>query len=387
MTAPSFDQNNSSSPDPSRVRRIVVTVVLIVAASILAAWLLYALRLVVLLLAFTVIFCYLIAPLVDFVERPFQLSWKLPRGLAIFIVYLVFIVAIVLAADYLVPRLSDQISSFSDNFPAYAQQLDQYVKSVDKLPNRYRLPQSWRQSLSDWLLITKQGIFEWMKATVGRTFQLALFLPLVILIPIIGFFFLKDAKTISNRFLASMPEADLRYRLTIFLSDVSQTLAGYIRSQVIACILVGTIEGLGLWLLGVSYPLVFAVAAAILEFFPLVGPLTLGIAAITVVNLNSVQSALVVAGFLIVFRIIHDYLIYPRLVSAEVEIHPVAVILAVICGAELGGVVGIFLAVPVVALLIVCLRHWRDLAISGIQDRISIIEKLPPELVHSTRPD
>ncbi len=382
-----FEHTSSSQPDPARIRRIVLTVVLVVAVSIIVAWLLYALRLVMLLLAFTVIFCYLIAPVVDFVERPFHRAWKIPRALAIAIVYALFIVGIVLVTDYVVPRLSEQISAFSDNFPTYAQQLDQYVKSAEKIPSRYRLPQTWRQSLVDWVIATKQIVIEWLKSVAGRTIQLALFLPWLILIPVIGFFFLKDAKAINNRFLLSLPEADMRYRSTMFLSDVSKTLAGYIRTQVIACVVVGTIEGLGLWLLGVSYALIFAIAAAILEFLPVVGPLTLGIVAVVVVNFHSVQSVVIVASFLIIFRIIHDYLIYPRLVSASVEIHPVAVILAVICGAELGGVVGIFLSVPVVALLIVCLRHWRDLTATGNHDRITIIEKLPPELANSARPD
>lgn len=379
-----FNHSSTPPPDPARVRRIVLTAVLLVAASVVAAWLLYALRWVILLLAFTAIFCYLIAPLVDFVERPFRLRWKLPRVLAISIVYLLLIGGIILTADYVVPGLSDQVSALSDNVPTYAQQLDQYVKSVEKLPARYRLPQSWRQPLLDWLTVTKQGLVEWLKAIVGRTIRLTLFLPWLILIPVIGFLFLKDAKTISNRFLLSLPQADVRYRSTVFLREVSETLAAYIRAQLMACALVGVIEGTGLWLFGLSYPLVFAIAAAVLEFVPVVGPLTLGVVATLVASFYSIQSALIIAGFLAVFRIIHDYIIYPRLIGASVEIHPLAVILAVICGAELGGVIGVFLSVPVVALLIVCWRHWRDLTATGTSDRITIVEKMPPELVLPT---
>ncbi len=160
-------------------------------------------------------------------------------------------------------------------------------------------------------------------------------LPWLILIPVLGFFFLKDAKTISNRFLLSLPQADLRYRSTVFLRKVSDTLAAYIRAQLIACALVGMIEGLGLWLLGLRYPLVFAVIAAVLEFVPVVGPLALGVSAVLVASFHSTQSVLIIAGFLAIFRIIHDYVIYPKLIGAGVEIHPLAVILAVICGAEL----------------------------------------------------
>ncbi|MBL8187663.1 MAG: AI-2E family transporter [Acidobacteria bacterium] len=373
------DHPNSPPPDLTRVRRIVLTVVSFVAISILAAWLLYALRMVLLLLAFTVIFCYLIAPLVDFVERPLRFSnsgRKLPRWLAISIVYLVLIGGIILAADKIAPRLSEQIAAFSDNVPVYAQQLDQYVKSLEKLPNRYRLPQGWRQYLLDWTASTRQAAIEWLKAIVGRTVRLTLFLPWLILIPVIGFFFLKDAKAASNRFLASLPESDMRHRLTLFLREVSETLAAYIRAQLMACAVVGVIEGGGLWLLGISYSLVLAVTAAVLEFVPVVGPLTLGIAATLVASFHSTESALAVAGFLILFRFIHDYVIYPRLIGAGVEIHPVAVILAVISGAELGGVTGVFLSVPVTALLIVCWRHWRKLR----TDRVIQLQTMPQDL-------
>lgn len=358
------DQISPSTIDLARVRRVVLMVILLVTVSIIAVWLLYALRMVLLLLAFTVIFCYLIAPVVDVVEQPLRFgnsSRKLPRSLAISIVYLLLIGGIILLADRVAPLLSDQLAAFADNFPSYAQQLDQYAKSLEKLPSRYRLPQGWRQALSDWITTTQQGAVEWLKSMVGRTVRLALFLPWLILIPVIGFFFLKDAKAVSTRFLASLPQADMRYRLTVFLREVSETLAAYIRAQLIACAVVGVIEGSGLWLLGISYPLVFAIAAAILEFVPVVGPLALGCAATLVASFHSTESAFTVASFLLVFRIIHDYAIYPRLIGAGVEIHPVAVILAVICGVELGGVTGVFLSVPVAALLIVCWRHWRNL--------------------------
>jgi len=360
------DQTTTSQPGLARVRRIVLTVILLVAVSSVIAWLLYTLRVVILMLVFTVLFCYLIAPMVDFLGRPLRFgsaSFRLPRTLAILIVYLLLAVCIALAADSVAPLLSDQISAFWENAPAYARQLDKYLRSIETLPSRYRLPFGWRAPMLEWITAARLGAVEWLKAMVAKTFGLALFLPWLILIPVIGFFFLKDAKTISNKFLASMPQADVRYRLTVFLKVVSQTLAAYIRAQLMACLLVGGIEGVGLWLLGLSYPLVFGVAAGVMEFVPVVGPLVLGITAFLVASFHSWQSAFIVAGFLAFYRLVHDYLIYPRLISAGIEIHPLAVILAVVCGAELGGITGVFLSIPVTALLIVCLRHWRDLKI------------------------
>jgi predicted PurR-regulated permease PerM len=353
------------APDNSRqVRRTVLTVVFVVLACFIALWLLYALRAVLLLLAFAVIFSYLIAPLVDLVCRLLRFGRperEPPRVLAISIVYLLLIGVVVFAADRLLPLLSEQLSAFWENVPNYARQLDQYIKGLEALPSRYRLPTGWRLSLTDWISTTKSSLFDGLKLILDRTVQMARFLPWLVLIPVISFFFLKDGKTISNAFLLSLPQADIRHRVTAFLKDVSETLAAYIRAQLIACFLVGVIEGTGLWLLGVSYPLVFAVGAGLFEVVPIVGPLALGIIAVLVASFHSWQSALTVAGFLAAYRILHDYVIYPRLLSEGVEIHPVVIILAVLCGAELGGVTGVFLSVPGVALLIVCWRHWHGL--------------------------
>jgi predicted PurR-regulated permease PerM len=208
---------------------------------------------------------------------------------------------------------------------------------------------------------TIAGLLAWLQALALGTVRLAPYLVWLVLIPVLGFFFLKDAKAISDKFLSTLPAADLRYRAAVFLKDVSETMAAYIRAQLLACLLVGVIVGGGLWLLGLPYPLVFAVGAGLFEFVPVVGPISLGAVAILVASFHSWRNAFLVFVFLAVYRLIHDYVIYPRLISRGVEVHPVVVILAVLSGAELGGVAGVFLSVPVAALLIVCFRHWRDL--------------------------
>lgn len=372
------DEQISTILQGQQSRRVALQVIWLVVLTLVGIWLLYALRTVLLLLAFTVIFCYVLAPLVDLLTRPIRLgqrAWQLPRSLAISLVYLLLAGIVALAIDRLAPRLSDQLSAFADNLPNYVRQLDQYAKNLAALPTRYRLPMAWRQPLTDWLGSAQLNVVAWLQALTVKLVRLTLFLPWLILIPVLGFFFLKDAKTISQQMLSSLSAADLRFRVTLFLKDVSETLASYIRTQLIACVLVGVIEGLVLWLLGVPYPLVFALAAGILEFIPVVGPFTLGVAATLVSSFHSWNHALLVAGFLSIYRVVHDYVIYPRLISAGVEIHPVVVILAVLCGAELGGVTGVFLSVPVAALLIVCWRHWRDLQLDRAATLVTAEER------------
>lgn len=356
-----------------RMRKIVIQIILLVTGAGMLGWILYQIRSVLVLLALTVIFCYLIAPVVDLIEHPLRISGKqrrIPRSIAIILVYLLLAGLFYLVIERLLPVISDQFTAFSENLPGYARQLDQSFRQLAAIPARYRLPQNWRQSLTDWINTAGPNLVEWLKVIAGTVFKLSWYLPWLVLIPVIGFFFLKDTKRISDQVLATLPEADMRYRVAIFLKDVSYTLAAYIRAQLLACLIVGVIEGLGLWSFGISYPLLFGLAAGLLEFIPVIGPMILGATATLVVSFHSLNEALVIAGFLLLFRLIHDYVIYPRLISEGMQLHPVAVILAVLCGAELAGVIGVFLSIPMAALMLVGWRHWRDLQL----DRAGVIK-------------
>src|SRR4030095_14004662 len=121
----------------------------------------------------------------------------------------------------------DQLSAFFENMPNYAKQLDQYAKQLSALPNRYRLPASWRQSLTDGVNGTITGLLAWLQAVALGTVHLAPYLVWFVLIPVLGFFFLKDAKALSDKFLSTLPAADLRYRWAVFLKDDSETMAAY----------------------------------------------------------------------------------------------------------------------------------------------------------------
>jgi len=128
--------------------------------------------------------------------------------------------------------------------------------------------------------------------------------------------------------------------------------------------------------IGVPYALVLGAAAGLLEFVPLIGPL---IAATVIVSLGlteSWQTALLAALFLAVLRIVQDYVIYPKIVGHGIKIHPLVVVIAILCGAEIGGLIGIFLAVPVVGLIMVGYNHY--LAYQGIR-RLEVAPEIQAE--------
>jgi predicted PurR-regulated permease PerM len=327
-------------------------------------WIVYKLTTVLLLVVLSVFFAYLLAPLVDLVQRPIRIGGRervIPRGLAIGIVYVVLFSGIGLAIYFLAPQLAAQ-------FPEFKQQAVTYYKTITSTSDRinqyfmqHRMPEGVVKAVNNTVLglIARGG--ELASAAFERLLGLIIFIPWLVLIPILAFFFLKDADSFRRSVLAMLPRGRLRWRGDEFFQDINSTLAAYIRAQLTACLVIGVVCSVGFALLGLPSPLVLGLIAGACEFVPLVGPLVVAILAVVLALLHSgFGLAFVVLLFLGVLRIVQDYVLYPRIIGEGIHLHPLAVILAILGGAEIAGVAGIFLAIPVIAVITVSYRHWLE---------------------------
>src|SRR5439155_2924573 len=126
-----------------------------------------------------------------------------------------------------------------------------------------------------------------VSAAVQHVLGWVIYLPWLVLIPILSFFLLKDADSFRRSALAMLPRGRLRWRGDEFFQDVNSTLATYIRAQLTACLLVGILCSIGFALIGLPSPLVLGLMAGMLEFVPLVGPLMVAILALVLALLHS----------------------------------------------------------------------------------------------------
>ncbi|MET0168322.1 MAG: AI-2E family transporter, partial [Vicinamibacterales bacterium] len=181
-----------------------------------------------------------------------------------------------------------------------------------------------------------------------------------ILIPILAFFLLKDAEAFRHSILLALPRGRVRGRGAELFEDLNDTLAAYIRAALLGCLLIGVVCTIGFMTIGVPYALLLGVLAGLLEFIPLVGPLVVALGTSLIAGFHSTAQAVTVLLFLGSLRLVQDYVIFPRLVRRGIHMHPLGVIVAILCGAELAGIAGIFLAIPVVAVLSVSYRHWLE---------------------------
>jgi predicted PurR-regulated permease PerM len=341
--------------------RIVAVGLLLWYFSTALLWVASKMTPIILLVILSIFLAYLLDPLVDLVQKPFDLrglqKW-MPRSLAIAIVYLAIFGAIGLGLSILLPKLSDQAAQFAQQVPSYKVALQE---RANKIKDKYEtsLPPAVRERINKNIAegIEKIGSHA-PEVVIEVLLKLVEYLPWLVLVPVLAFFLLKDASSFHNFAVQAFPSGVWRMRAEEFFQDVNRTLAAYIRAQLIACFLIGGICFIGFYFLGLNYAILLAVIAGVLEFIPLVGPLVVAIIAVSLASYDSGYTGLKVLVFLVVLRIVHDYVTYPRIIREGIHLHPIAIILAILGGTELAGIAGVFLAIPVVALATVAYRHW-----------------------------
>ena len=345
----------------SIVRTVIITLVILYAADF-AKGIISSLASLFFLLVLSIFFAYLIDPLVNLIRKPFQdrnLDKLMPRSLAIGLAYLIVFAVVGVAISYLAPRVANQAREFATNLPTYTQMIQERVKEMNTRYENYKIPEEAQAAII-------KNINEKMaelgtkipEVLGGLALTISSYLPWLILIPILSFFFLKDASMFRISFLRAFPSGRWRSRAESVLGDINKTLAGYTRAQLFSCILIGFLCTMAFYILGLNYALLLGILAAIFEFIPLIGPLTLAVIATLVAGITgSPWTAAYVAIFLIVLRILQDYVFYPRIVRESVHLHPLAIILAVLAGEQIGGIPGVFLSIPIIALVTVVYKH------------------------------
>jgi predicted PurR-regulated permease PerM len=347
-----------------RMQDLIKTVLVIIAVTLAVAatlWLIWTLSTLLIVLILSGFLAYVISPLVDLGCRSFALFGRrrcLSRGWAILLVYALIGAILATAVAIAAPRLAVQFAALTSQLST--QTTSDSVKQALAWFNRLPLDESIRTGLQQ----VSSRAFETITAAVqaGAVSVLTWMgsLPWLVLIPIFAFFLLKDAEAMRDAFVSLGRGEGRRQRMRDVLGEVNEALAAYIRAQLLACLIVGAINSIGFMVLGVPYALVLGLFSGLMECIPLVGP---GIVAVVVVGISGfhgVLLAVLALVFLGVVRILEDYVIYPRLIGRHIDLPPLAVILAVLSGAEIGGVTGVLLAIPVLATAIILVRHLRS---------------------------
>lgn len=347
-----------SSPSVRSIARVVVIVLILLFIAGSVQVIITSLASLAFLIVLSVFFAYLIDPLVRVIRRPFKernLERIMPRSFAIVIAYLFVFTIVGIAIANIAPRVVEQAKEFGSNFPAYSSVIRERAQELNRRFDRLRIPDEVQAELNK----KATDIGGYITAAVGNFVLISVtYLPWLLLVPVLAFFFLKDVNSFRLLVLRMFPAGRWRARAEKVMADVNTTLAAYTRAQLISCLLIGVICTLAFYFIGLKYALLLGILAGIFEFVPLLGPLTIAvIVTLTAAASDNPWKALYVAIFLVVLRVVHDYVTYPRIVRGGIHLHPLAIILSVLAGEQVAGIPGVFLSIPIVAVATVIYRN------------------------------
>jgi predicted PurR-regulated permease PerM len=340
--------------DPKTLR-VVWTVLVVVGALAL----LYLLRTVLLVLAFAVVFAYLIFPLVKLAERGLPRSGR--RPLAIAVVYLVLIAALSTLAALVGPPLGRELAALGQKFPEISEQ----IKSGRVISNIFP---RWggAEILDDVVRTHLPQVVEYAQHGLTGALSWLSGAWVVIMIPIFAFFFLRDAERIADAATGAIDDqGGWRELARTIALDLHSVFGEYVRALVLLCVLTFIVWSVLFLIAGVPYALVLAAIGGALEFLPVVGPIAAGITILSVALFSGFGHPWLLVLFIVIWRLVQDYVSSPLIMGRGVELHPGLVIFGVLVGGELAGVAGMFLSVPAIAGLRAIWRRVKEFRPGG----------------------
>ena len=314
----------------------------------------YIARAVIIVFAFSILFAYLINPIVRFLQRH-SLFFKDLRGPHLVEAYLAVLIVVGVVSHGLAPELHRNPGRSLDRLNAFADRI-----STGEIADDFGSSFDWTESQVARVKTFLQRHRSSIENSVGDVVRFAsTAIPAILLIPILALFFLSDGENIADQVIHLVSTKNNSGEVRSLAGELHVMLQRYIRAQVILGGLSLIYCSTAMLALGFPNAIALGVMAGVLEFIPIAGWM---IAGVTIVSAGALAHAHWTWMFVLlcVWRILMDYLISPRVMGRELEIHPLLAIFAMMVGGALGGIVGIYLSLPLVATLRVIylrLRH------------------------------
>lgn len=268
------------------------------------------------------------------------------RGWSVTIVFLTLMAALGGVIFTIVPPVVTQLSKLVESAPNLISDL-QANPTIKSLDEKFGLIEKLQNSS----LIQDIGT-----GAVSVTFTVAGVAVDLLIALILTLYFLGGLPKIKATAYRLAP-ATRRARVTDLGNKIIGQLGGYLSGATIIAVQAGLVAGVFSWIVGLPYPWAIALAAAVLDFVPVIGPITVGVSMMLLGFTQSVTIGLIAAGFYICQHLFEAYWLYPKVMRRTVDISAGAVVVAIVIGAALLGVTGALLAVPVAAAIQLIVRE------------------------------
>lgn len=277
----------------------------------------------------------------------------LPRSAAVALSYVTAIAVLAVVGAFVVPALGAQLQQFLHDFPGYYGDVSAWWNNLLGQAQSVVLPDWVRKGIESLVSTVGAQLTKWASSlaggviSVGQSAATTVFD--LVLGLVVGFWTLKDLPKVRDEVIDLFGEAR-RAEAEVVLETVLRVLGGYVRGQLIVSAVTGTLVAIGLSIIGVPYALILGIMSGLLNIIPYVGPAIGALVAATVGMFVSPLTALLAIVAVFAAQQITDIFITPRVMSEQVDLHPLLVIFSLLVGGTLAGFWGLLLAIPVAAI-------------------------------------
>lgn len=338
------------------IRRLIILVCVVV-----LGWVIWLLQPILTPFVAAFILAYLLNPLVE----KLMSVCRLPRWVSIGSVFLIMSAALIAAAWVLVPMLWNQLMFAKDNIPNAVNWFNGPLRAWCEQVLNVQIAAIDPQHVSDEIVTYLQTNYSatTLQSALGNIARSGLsainVVALSVLVPIVTFYFLLDWRGMLQRIQLLIPRR-LEPKVVQVTIECHQVLGAFVKGQLVVMLLLGMVYAVGLQLVGIEVGLIIGLVAGLASIIPYLG-FAVGLTAAVVAcllqyGLSWVNLGLVGLVFMI-GQVVEGYILQPFLLGDKIGLSPVAVIFAIMAGAQLFGFVGMLLALPVAAILVVLFRH------------------------------
>jgi predicted PurR-regulated permease PerM len=339
---------------PERVIRFRARTILVLLAIVLSV----AFLLEVIWLARGVITWILIALFLALALNP-SVGWFMEhgvrrRGIAVALTYFLALAGITALGATFIPIIIDQVNEFVENIPDYVAQLTRGEGRLGFLEREYQVTDRVREAVSEGGAARVLGL---SGAALSVTKSVITAIVAIVTIAFMTFFMLLEGPAWVERFYSLLPEhAQPRWRKVG--TDIYRTIGGYVTGNLVISLIAGVTSTIVLLIMGVPFAVALGLVVAVLDLIPLAGATLAAIIVTTVAFLHAVVAGIVVLVYFIVYQQIENHVLQPLVYGRTVQLSPLAVLIAVLIGAELAGVLGALGAIPVAGTIQVLLADY-----------------------------
>jgi predicted PurR-regulated permease PerM len=308
----------------------------------------------------TVLFPFLVAALITYLLHPLVEKiheMGVHRGLAVIIIYTLFFGGIGFALYKGVPVFIKQIRDLTENLPQFADQYRFWLREIQNRTSEW--PMGIHERIEEGIIGFEQRLERLLSTILTNMVNILNSIFVIAIIPFIAFYMLKDF-TVLKKAAWYLTPRKWRQQGIQFLKDVNESLGSYIRGQLLVCVIIGTVSSILFWFIDMKYPLLLGFIIGITNVIPYFGPVIGAIPAVIIAATVSMKMVLFIAIIIFALQFLEGNILSPLIVGKSLHMHPLMIMMALLAGGEVSGVVGLILAVPILAIVKVAILHARN---------------------------